>query len=157
MRIRGIFLICISTLGAVALAGSVMFAVGEWQRWQSAISAQALMQVLANLSYSTERFGLERGDFNQMLLGESAASEAQIATTKKNMGRTDETLAAAKTLTASLRPADRAIAEGAITKAIADLRKLRMMRGKKRESPATAGNPAVTKNFLPPPPNCCAP
>lgn len=149
MRIRGIFLICISTLGAVALAGSVMFAVGEWQRWQSAISAQALMQVLANLSYSTERFGLERGDFNQMLLGESAASEAQIATTKKNMGRTDETLAAAKTLTASLRPADRAIAEGAITKAIADLRKLRDDAWEEARKPRDSRNPAVTKNFLP--------
>ncbi len=149
MRIRGLFLLCISTLGAVSLAGGVMFAVGEWRQWHAAVRAQSLMQVFANLAYVNERYSVERGDFNQILLGEAAASPALIETAKRNIGRTDEFLTAAQTLAAALNASDRAAIEGKITAAAKALRDLRDKAWPQTMKPRAERDPQVVSRYVP--------
>lgn len=105
MRIRGLFLLSISLIGAVAVAAGVIFAAGEWRKWDQASTAKALMQVLANLAYLNERLSVERGDYNQLLLSEAAAS------TKPNVTRTNESLAAIGASKAELSAADAALVD----------------------------------------------
>ncbi|WP_127090176.1 methyl-accepting chemotaxis protein [Aquabacter cavernae] len=110
MRVRGLFLLSISLIGAVALAGGVVFAVGEWRKWQQAATAQELMEVLANLAYLSERLSMERGDYNQLLLAEGAAAA------RPNLQRSDESLAAVAATKSALDGAEGKMVDEAFAK-----------------------------------------
>ncbi|WP_341991098.1 methyl-accepting chemotaxis protein [Azorhizobium sp. AG788] len=126
-----------------------MFAVGEWRNWQSATTAQALMQVFANLAYVNERYSVERGDYNQMLLGEAAATPAMIETAKRNTGRTDEVLAASQTFAAALGASDRAAVEGPIAAAAKNMRQLRDTAWPQMQKPRAERDPQVVARYVP--------
>ncbi len=149
MRIRGLFLLCISTLGAVSLAGGVVFAISEWKHWHSATAAQGLMQVFANLAYVNERYSVERGDFNQMLLSEAVPTPTMVETAKRNVGRTDEVLAAAQTFVAALDTSDRTAVEGQIATAATRLRQLRDTAWPQMMKVRAERDPGVVARYVP--------
>ncbi|TDT92562.1 methyl-accepting chemotaxis protein [Azorhizobium sp. AG788] len=149
MRIRGMILLCISTLGAVSLVGGVVVAVNQWQRWNSAVAVEGLMQVFAEMAYINERYSIERGDFNQMLLADTPVTPTLQETMRRNLGRTDEALANAKANAAKLPAADRQAFEGPIQKTIDEIRQLREASWPQGEKPKAARDPAFVQSFVP--------
>ncbi|WP_029005822.1 methyl-accepting chemotaxis protein [Azorhizobium doebereinerae] len=149
MRIRGMILLCISTLGAVSLAAGAVFAVKEWRQWQSAMDAQELMQVFANLAHASERYSIERGDFNQMLLAEEPVTAALTDTAKANSARTDEALKAAQTYAAELDAADRAAVDGPIAKTAAAIQQLREAAWAEGRKPRSGRDTAFVSAYVP--------
>lgn len=72
MRVRSLFVSCVSTLGLVAAGSSSFIAWQEWQRWSQAQGARQLVEVLAEVSRFNERLALERGSYNQILITDVA-------------------------------------------------------------------------------------
>ncbi|OYX01873.1 MAG: hypothetical protein B7Z15_19315 [Rhizobiales bacterium 32-66-8] len=148
MRIRGLFLLCISVLGFIALAGAVNFAANEWKRWQDARDAQGLLQVFANLAYLSERFSVERGDVNQALLAEGPRPQAAIDTAQKNRGRTDEAMTAAQAYLKDLDAADQELIAPGVARIAAMLRDTRTLAESEIAKPKADRNPETTARYV---------
>ncbi len=125
MRIRGMILTCICSLGAVSIAGAVVLAMGQWENWRAATTADGLLHVFAQLSYANERYSVERGDFTQMLLSDAQTSGPVYEKAKQSIALTDESLAAAKASAATLDASDRTVVEAPLAKITATIRQLR--------------------------------
>ncbi|OYX82602.1 MAG: hypothetical protein B7Y75_06180, partial [Azorhizobium sp. 35-67-5] len=116
MRIRGMILLCISTLGAVSLISGALFAAREWSSWQAAIEAKAQMQVFANLAAVMDKYSLERGDISPALLAEQPPTTAALDNRRAVIARTEDGLKATQASAQSLGAADRAAVEEAVNK-----------------------------------------
>ena len=147
MRIRGLFLLCISVLGFIALAGAVNFAANEWKRWQNAQDAQGLLQVFANLAYLSERFSVERGDVNQAFLDESRQQTA-VDFGQKSRVRTDEALASAQNDLKALDSADQELIGPGIVRIATLLRDTRTLADEELTKPRANRNPEVTARYV---------
>ena len=142
MRIRGLFLLCISLIGSVAVAGGVIFAVGEWTKWTNATDARAVMHVFADLARLTENLSLERGDYNQALLTEAAA------TTKPSTQKVNETLAAMEVARKQL-PADTAqVFNAPYDKLVAAIQASRALADPEIAKPGSARDRSVQARYV---------
>ncbi len=125
MRIRGLFLLCISAIGSVAIAGGLFFAVTEWTRWDHAANAKALMQVFGNLARLNERVSIERGDFNQIILVDEAAGAPLMQSAIKDLALVDESVAAIQATKAALAVDDAVMVDKAFARIQASIRSTR--------------------------------
>ncbi|MEW6125084.1 MAG: methyl-accepting chemotaxis protein [Pseudomonadota bacterium] len=142
MRVRGLFLLSISLIGAVAMAGGVVFAIGEWRKWQQATAAQELMEVLANLAYLSERLSVERGDYNQLLLSENAAAAKPTTT------RADESLAAIAATKSALDGADAKMVDEAFAKIVAGVKAARAQADAQIVKPLAQRAPDAASRYI---------
>ena len=78
MKIRTLFILCVSAMAAVAAITAGAFVVAEWRSYQAAIEARHLSEALAGLLRTTEKVTLSRGIQNSPLLAdEPAGGEAR--------------------------------------------------------------------------------
>ena len=85
MRIRGLFLLCITALGSIAILGSVLLAAGEWSAWRAASESRTAMRIYADLLLIADKLSIERGDHVQINTGQAAAA-GPVAETARTDG-----------------------------------------------------------------------
>ncbi len=149
MRIRGMILLCISTLGAVSLISGALFAAREWASWQAAIDAKAQMQVFANLAGVMDKYSLERGDISPGLLAEQTPTAAELDNRRAVIARTEDSLKATQASAQSLGATDRAAVEEAIKKIAGNIRQLRTQALAQLDRPRAQRDSAFIAGFLP--------
>ncbi len=76
MRVRTLFIFCISAMAAVAVVASAAFVVAEWRNYSRAADARRLSEILGAVLRTTEKLTLSRGLQNGFLLAEPPADEA---------------------------------------------------------------------------------
>ncbi|MDJ1158634.1 methyl-accepting chemotaxis protein [Chelatococcus sp. SYSU_G07232] len=129
MRVRGLFILCMSVAGALAALVSSFVAWQEWQRWSAAAEARALVETLGQVARFNERLALERGNYNQLLVTEAPAAGQPLETALASRRNTDAVADRLKELVAALpgdarkrieRPVSASLAALAQTRAAVD-------------------------------------
>jgi len=108
MRIRGLFLLCVSLIGVVAICGSLLVVQREWSRWSDAVDARRLMAVFADLSRLGERLSPERGDYSQALSVVGGVSAQAVEQMRLDQAQSDQSLAGIRAGIAELSASDAA-------------------------------------------------
>ena len=148
MRVRSLFVSCVSTLGLVAAGSSSFIAWQEWQRWSQAHEARQLVEVLAEVSRFNERLALERGSYNQILVTDVSGHAPLLAPAAANRKATQD---AADRMTEALARVDagaaRAKLEDDLKRVVQELQAARALAD--REAPKTLAerDPQVAKTF----------
>lgn len=75
MRVRTLFLLCISAMAAVAVLASTSFVVTEWRNYSRAVDARRLSESLGSVLRITEKMTLSRGLQNGYLLASDAITQ----------------------------------------------------------------------------------
>ena len=142
MRIRGLFLLCISLIGAVAVAGGVVFAVTQWRQWHNAQDARAIMKVFADLARLNENLSLERGDYNQALLSDAAA------TSKPSNQRVNDSLSALQAVREELPGATALLFAAPFEKIVQGIQASRQLAEAQIMKPGAARERAVQGRYI---------
>jgi methyl-accepting chemotaxis protein len=89
MRIKTLFIFCITMIGLLAAAANGGIAYQQWCRWTAAEQARPLLATLEVLTEFNSRLGLERGTSAFLLSKDAPAAPAQMEIFQNERQRTD--------------------------------------------------------------------
>lgn len=107
MRIKNLFILCLSAAGAIAVALALYLVVGQFSHFRKAEAARANIQALGGVARLVEAMGLERGTLNAALLGEEPVSASVKEQLGRNIEATNKAIASGRDLLEQLPDGDR--------------------------------------------------
>lgn len=149
MRVRVLFMLCVSAMASIIAVAAVVFVVQEWGDYRSATDAGHLSRATAAVLRTTEQMSVSRGPQNIALIADQPADATVLTTIGEVRKALSEQLAVTRSALAAATYPERLHGIAALDKVGQDLNELYGQLDRAYHLPRTQRDRALLRDYVP--------